>query len=88
MIMRLWLWLQVDIHLEKAHGAGPDSNVGVEPEGAAVRRNGTLVGIVLMLLVKGRDTITSGFEGAWTANPTQWDNGYFDLLVWIRMGIS
>ena len=29
---------------------------------------------------KGRDTITSGIEGAWTANPTQWDNGYFDLL--------
>jgi len=28
----------------------------------------------------GRDTITSGFDGAWTANPTQWDNGYFDLL--------
>jgi catalase-peroxidase len=30
---------------------------------------------------KGRDSITSGLEGAWTANPTQWDNGYFDLLL-------
>ena len=28
----------------------------------------------------GRDTITSGIEGAWTPNPTQWDNGYFDML--------
>jgi catalase-peroxidase len=29
---------------------------------------------------KGRDTITSGLEGAWTPNPIQWDNGYFDVL--------
>ena len=30
---------------------------------------------------RGRDTITSGIEGAWTADPIKWDNGYFDLLL-------
>ena len=63
----------------KGHGAGPDSNVGTEPEGAALEEMGfgwtSTYGSG-----KGRDTITSGFEGAWTSNPTQWDNGYFDLL--------
>ena len=63
----------------KGHGAGPDSNVGAEPEGASIEEMGfgwtSSYGSG-----KGSDTITSGFEGAWTANPTQWDNGYFDLL--------
>ena len=63
----------------KGHGAGPDDNVGVEPEGASLEEMGfgwtSSYGSG-----KGADTITSGFEGAWTSNPTQWDNGYFDLL--------
>jgi catalase-peroxidase len=63
----------------KGHGAGPDSNVGAEPEGASIEEMGfgwtSSYGSG-----KGSDTITSGFEGAWTSNPTQWDNGYFDLL--------
>ena len=63
----------------KGHGAGPDSNVGVEPEGAAPEEMG-LGWMSSYASGKGRDTNTSGFEGAWTANPTQWDNGYFDLL--------
>ena len=63
----------------KGHGAGPDNNVGVEPEGAALEEMG-FGWTSSYASGKGRDTITSGFEGAWTANPTQWDNGYFDLL--------
>ena len=63
----------------KGHGAGPDDNVGPEPEGASMEEMGfgwtSSYGSG-----KGSDTITSGHEGAWTANPTQWDNGYFDLL--------
>ena len=63
----------------KGHGAGPDDNVGTEPEGASIEEMGfgwtSTYGSG-----KGSDTITSGFEGAWTSNPTQWDNGYFDLL--------
>ena len=63
----------------KGHGAGPDTNVGVEPEGANLEEMG-FGWTSSYVSGKGRDTITSGFEGAWTANPTQWDNGYFDLL--------
>ena len=63
----------------KAHGAGAEDNVNVEPEGAALEEMGfgwsSSFGSG-----KGSDTITSGIEGAWTANPTVWDNGYFDLL--------
>ena len=65
----------------KAHGASdPDKYVGAEPEGAPIEQMGfgwqNSFGSGV-----GRDTITSGIEGAWTANPTQWDNGYFDLLL-------
>ena len=63
----------------KGHGAGPDDNVGTEPEGAAIEEMG-FGWTSSYASGKGSDTITSGFEGAWTANPTQWDNGYFDLL--------
>ncbi|MDA9344650.1 catalase/peroxidase HPI, partial [Gammaproteobacteria bacterium] len=63
----------------KGHGAGPDSHVGAEPEGADMEEIG-LGWISSFGSGKGSDTITSGFEGAWTTNPTQWDNGYFDLL--------
>ena len=63
----------------KAHGAGDAALVGAEPEGADIEQMG-LGWISSFGSGKGRDTITSGIEGAWTANPTQWDNGYFDLL--------
>lgn len=63
----------------KAHGAGDAANVGPEPEAAAIEEMG-LGWKSSYSSGKGRDTITSGLEGAWTANPTQWDNGYFDLL--------
>ena len=63
----------------KGHGAGPDDNVGDEPEGASIEEMG-FGWTSSYASGKGSDTITSGFEGSWTANPTQWDNGYFDLL--------
>ena len=63
----------------KAHGAGAEDHVQSEPEGAPLEEMGfgwtSTYGSGV-----GSDTITSGIEGAWTANPTQWDNGYFDLL--------
>ena len=64
----------------KAHGNGKAENLGAEPEAADIEEQGMgwnnhkTRGI-------GRDTVTSGIEGAWTTNPTQWDNGYFDLLL-------
>ncbi len=63
----------------KAHGAGDAALVGAEPEGADIEQMG-LGWISSFGSGKGRDAITSGIEGAWTANPTQWDNGYFNLL--------
>jgi catalase-peroxidase len=63
----------------KAHGAGDADLVGTEPEGSSIEEQG-LGWISTHGSGKGRDTITSGIEGAWTANPIQWDNGYFDLL--------
>ncbi|RFB11397.1 catalase/peroxidase HPI [Bacillus sp. HNG] len=63
----------------KAHGAGDPSQVGPEPEAAPIEAQG-LGWQSSYGKGYGRDTIGSGIEGAWTANPTQWDNGYFDLL--------
>ena len=63
----------------KAHGAGPEDHKGPEPEGANLEEQGfgwtSDYGSGV-----GRDTITSGIEGAWTSNPIKWDNGYFDML--------
>ncbi len=64
----------------KAHGNGDASKLGPEPEAADIENQGfgwenkNSRGI-------GRDTVSSGIEGAWTTNPTQWDNGYFHLLL-------
>ncbi|MCL4171092.1 UNVERIFIED_CONTAM: hypothetical protein GTU68_061399, partial [Idotea baltica] len=64
----------------KCHGNGDASLLGPEPEGESIEKQGfgwvndSKRGV-------GRDTVSSGIEGAWTANPTQWDNGYFDLLL-------
>ena len=63
----------------KAHGAASADNVGPAPEAAGIEeqglgwKNGFRTG-------KGADTITSGLEGAWTATPTTWSNGYFEHL--------
>ena len=63
----------------KAHGAASEDFKGTDPEGAPLEemgfgwKSGHGKGL-------GRDSITSGIEGAWTPNPTQWDNGYFDML--------
>ncbi|MCQ4347094.1 catalase/peroxidase HPI [Pseudomonas stutzeri] len=64
----------------KAHGNGDAALLGPEPEAADVEEQGlgwnnkTKRGV-------GRDTVTSGLEGAWTTHPTTWDNGYFDMLL-------
>jgi len=64
----------------KCHGNGDASLLGPDPEAADIEDQGlgwinkTKRGI-------GRDTVSSGLEGAWTTHPTQWDNGYFQLLL-------
>lgn len=64
----------------KAHGNGDASILGESPEGAEIEEQGlgwnnkTSRGV-------GRDAVTSGVEGAWTTNPTQWDNGFFNMLM-------
>ena len=63
----------------KVHGAGDAGLVGAAPEGAPIEEMG-LGWKNKHGSGKGRDTITSGLEGAWTPNPIQWDNGYFDML--------
>ena len=64
----------------KAHGAGdPGKFTGPEPEAASIEEQG-FGWSNSMKSGAGVDTITSGIEGPWTANPIQWDNGYFDAL--------
>ncbi|WP_339781912.1 catalase/peroxidase HPI [uncultured Thalassospira sp.] len=63
----------------KTHGNGDASRLGPEPEAADVDAQG-LGWANPNGKGFGRDTITSGIEGAWTTNPTKWDNGYFKLL--------
>ncbi|GGO77319.1 catalase-peroxidase [Marinobacterium nitratireducens] len=64
----------------KTHGNGNAENLGPEPEAAELEEQGLgwnnhkTRGI-------GRDTVTSGIEGAWTSQPTRWDNGYFEMLL-------
>ena len=63
----------------KCHGAATATHVGPEPEAAALEAMG-LGWISSHASGKGGDTISSGIEGSWTANPTKWDMGYFDVL--------
>jgi catalase-peroxidase len=63
----------------KTHGAGPASNVGPEPEAAPIEMQGFGWNSTYKS-GKGADAITSGLEVTWTPNPTQWGNGYFDML--------
>jgi catalase-peroxidase len=63
----------------KMHGAGDPAHVGPEPEAAPLEAMG-LGWLSSFGSGKGRDAITSGLEGAWTPNPTQWDNAYFSVL--------
>lgn len=63
----------------KTHGAGPADYVGREPEAANIEDQG-LGWKSSFGTGKGGDTISSGLEGPWTKNPTQWDNGYFENL--------
>ena len=64
----------------KAHGNGRAENLGPSPEGADIAEAG-LGWMNHTTRSVGRDTVTSGIEGAWTTHPTQWDNGYFQLLL-------
>ena len=64
----------------KCHGAGDAAHVGPEPEGASIEEQG-LGWKSSFGSGKGVHTISSGIEGAWTTNPTKWDNGYFDALL-------
>ena len=63
----------------KCHGAGDAAQVGPEPEAAPIENQG-LGWANSQGTGHGGDTISSGIEGAWTANPVKWDNGYFDVL--------
>jgi len=63
----------------KCHGAGPATHVGPEPEAAGIEAQG-LGWASSFGKGKGGDTISSGIEGAWKANPTKWDMGYLNTL--------
>jgi catalase-peroxidase len=63
----------------KSHGNGSAENLGREPEAAPIQEQG-LGWMNHKTRSVGRDTVSSGIEGAWTTNPTKWDNGYFYLL--------
>lgn len=63
----------------RTHGNGRAENLGPEPEAAAIHEQGLGWNNHVSRGV-GKDTVTSGIEGAWTTNPTKWDNGYFYLL--------
>lgn len=71
----------------KAHGNGDPSNLGADPEAADIHEQGfgwmnhKSRGV-------GRNTVSSGIEGAWTTHPTQWDNGFFDLLFGYEWELS
>ena len=64
----------------KCHGNGDAGRLGPTPEGAAVEEQG-LGWMNHSSRGVGRDAVSSGLEGAWTTHPTQWDNGYFDMLL-------
>jgi len=64
----------------KAHGNGNADNLGPAPEGAPIDEQG-LGWMNHKTRGIGRDTVTSGIEGAWTPHPTQWDSDYFRLLL-------
>nr|WP_316656119.1 catalase/peroxidase HPI [uncultured Gellertiella sp.] len=71
----------------KAHGAGDASHVGAEPEAAGLAEQG-FGWTSSFRSGKGVDTISSGLEGAWTTEPTKWDNNYFDNLFgfdWVQV---
>ncbi len=63
----------------KAHGNGSASRLGPAPEGAEISEQG-FGWMNHETRSIGRDTVSSGIEGAWTTNPTKWDNGYFHML--------
>jgi len=73
--------------LGKTHGAAPSRYVGPAPEGAPLEEQGlgwrNTYGVG-----KGSDAITSGLEGAWTNEPTKWDNGFLDNLFTYRLGTN
>jgi len=71
----------------KTHGAGPESHVGVEPEGAPIEAQG-LGWKSSFGTGKGADAITSGLEVTWTTTPTQWGNSFFDILFGYEWELS